>query len=103
MASEAPLLRPGQSPEERLDQLVQLLRDKSFTAHWAQEGDDYVIRVLTCPYRQVAREHNQVCRLDMQIIKKMLNADPVPVTRIADGDEYCTYRVSQPIKLVTNH
>jgi DeoR family suf operon transcriptional repressor len=103
VASETPLLRPGQSPEERLDQLVQFLRDKSFTARWGKEGNDYVIRVLTCPYRQVVRQHNQVCRLDMQIIKEMLNAEPVLVTCIADGDEYCTYRVSRPLELVTSH
>ncbi len=103
VAAEAPLLRPGQSPEERLDQLVQFLRDNSFTAHWGKEGDEYVIRVLTCPYRQVVLKHNQVCRLDMQIIKEMLNADPVRASCIADGDEYCTYRVTQPLELVANH
>jgi len=83
--------------------LVHFLRGKSFTARWGKEGNNYVIRILTCPYRQVARKHNQVCRLDMQIIKEMLSANPVPVTCIANGDEYCTYRVSQPLKLVTNH
>jgi len=103
VATEAPRLRPGQSPEERLDQLVHFLRGKSFTARWGKEGNNYVIRILTCPYRQVARQHNQVCRLDMQIIKEILNANPVTVTCIANGDEYCTYRVSQPLKLVTNH
>lgn len=103
MAAESPLLHAGQSSEERLDQLVQFLRDKSFAARWVKEGDDYVIRVLTCPYRQVARNHNQVCRLDMQIIKEMLNADPVLSSCIANGDEYCTYRVAQPLELVANH
>lgn len=103
MAAEAPPLGDGQSPEERLDQLVQFLRDKSFGARWAKEGDDYVIRLLTCPYRQVAHKHNQVCCLDMQIIKEMLNGDPVLTNCIANGDEYCTYRVAQPLELVASH
>jgi predicted ArsR family transcriptional regulator len=44
-----------------------------------------------------------MCRLDMQIIKEMLNADPVLSSCIANGDEYCTYRVAQPLELVANH
>jgi predicted ArsR family transcriptional regulator len=102
MASEAPRLRPGRSLEERLGQLVQFLRDKGFTARWEKKDEDYVVRVLTCPYRQVAHEHSQVCRLDRQIIKDMLSTDPVQVTCIANGDEHCTYHISQALGLATN-
>ncbi len=102
MAADAPSIRPGQSPEERLSGLVQLLGDKGFSAQWDMEGDDYVIRVLACPYRQVVREHNEVCRLDMQMIKDMLHVDPMRVTCIANGDEYCTYHLSQPMLPMTN-
>jgi predicted ArsR family transcriptional regulator len=103
IATEAPSPHPGQSTEWRLGQLVRFLSDKGFTTRWETEGDDYVIRILTCPYRQVIREHSEVCRLDMQLIKDMLNVEPVQVTCIASGDEHCTYRISQPEELVTNH
>jgi predicted ArsR family transcriptional regulator len=103
MVAEAPSSHPGRSPEERLSRLTQFLRDKGFTARWGRDGNDYVIRLATCPYRQVAREHHQVCRLDMQIIKDMLNVEPIRVTCIASGDEYCAYRISQPMKLAVNH
>jgi predicted ArsR family transcriptional regulator len=103
VAAEAPPSRPGCSPEERLNQLTQFLRDLGFTARWRREGNDYVIRLATCPYRQVAREHSQVCRLDMQIIKDMLNVDPIQVACIASGDEHCVYHISQPIVLAINH
>ena len=102
MATEAPRLRPGRSTEERLGQLVQFLRDKGFTARWGKEDEDYVIRVLTCPYRHVARAHPQVCRLDRQIIKDMLSTDPVQVTCITNGDVHCSYHISQPLELATN-
>lgn len=103
MTAEAPRSHRGQSPEERLSQLTQFLRDKGFTARWGKEGNDYVIRLATCPYRQVAREHRQVCRLDMQIIKDMLNVDPIQVSCIASGDKHCAYHISQPIELAVNH
>jgi predicted ArsR family transcriptional regulator len=103
MAAEAPPMRPGQRLEEHLDRAVQFLGQKGFTARWEVAGDKTIfIRMLTCPYRQVAREHNEVCHLDMQIIKEMLNVDPVRLTCMANGDEYCTYRVSQSVELVMN-
>jgi predicted ArsR family transcriptional regulator len=103
ITTEAPLVRPSHSNEERLGQLVQLLTDNGFIARWETEGTDYVVRLLACPYCQVAREHNEVCHLDMQIIKEMLNADPAQVACIANGDEQCTYYIHQPIGLVTSH
>ncbi len=102
MTAEAPSIDPDQTPEARLSQLTQILGDKGFNARWGTEGDDYVIRVLTCPYRQVTREHSEVCRLDMQMIKDTLNVDPVQVTCIANGDEHCTYRISQRVELETD-
>ena len=82
---------------------MQFLGQKGFTARWEVAGDKTIfIRMLTCPYRQIAREHNEVCHLDMQIIKEMLNVDPVRLTCMANGDEYCTYRVSQSVELVMN-
>jgi predicted ArsR family transcriptional regulator len=103
MAAEAPPMRPRQRLEEQLDWAVQFLGQKGFTARWEVAGDKTIfIRMLTCPYRQIAREHNEVCHLDMQIIKEMLNVDPVRLTCMANGDEYCTYRVSQSVELVVN-
>ncbi len=103
MAAEAPPMRSGQRLEEHLDRAVQFLGQKGFTARWEVAGDKTIfIRMLTCPYRQVAREHNEVCHLDMQIIKEMLNVDPVQLTCMANGDEYCTYRISQSVELVMN-
>lgn len=103
MTAKVPPIRPGQSPQQRLDQLVQFLSDKGYAARWETEADDYVIRVLTCPYRQVAREHDEVCRLDTQMIKDILDADPVQTTCIATGDQYCTYRILWPIDLTAGH
>lgn len=100
MAAEAAPIRPGQRLDEHLDRVVHLLSDKGFSARWGAEGDDCMLQVFTCPYRQVAHEHNEVCRLDMQVIKKMLNVDPVQLTCMANGDEQCTYHINQPIELV---
>lgn len=94
LAAESPPARPDQSPEERLDQVVQFLREKGFFARWETEGKRFAIQVFTCPYRQVAREHNEVCNLDIQLIGRMLNTEPVQASCMAKGDERCTYYIS---------
>jgi predicted ArsR family transcriptional regulator len=93
MVAQVGAPRRNQSPQERLGQLAQLLSAHGFTARWEAMGDNYIVRLLTCPYRQVAREHAEVCHLDMQIINNMLDGKPVRETCIAYGDEHCTYRV----------
>jgi predicted ArsR family transcriptional regulator len=102
MLADASVPNLNQSPEERLVQLAQLLGDNGFTARWAVQGEDYLVRVLACSYRHMAREHPEVCRLDRHIIAEMLNADPVRMTCLAQGDEDCTYRVSQLQGLATS-
>jgi len=101
--AERPRLPTDLTPEEQLHQLVQFLSDKGFTARWGREGDNYVIRMLACPYRQIARQYHEVCRLDMLMIKETLQVEPVRLSCMATGDEYCTYHVSQPLQLAANH
>jgi len=100
MAAESPPSPPGQSSEERLDNLVDFLGDKGFNARWGRQDDGYIIRVLTCPYRQVAREHREVCCLDRHIIQDMLKVDAHRVACMASGDEQCVYHISQRIELL---
>ena len=95
LAAEVPSPRQGQSPEERLNQLVQLLGEKGFVARWGVEGGQYVVHLLSCPYRQIARQHQEVCSLDRQIIERVLNVSPVKVACLAKGDERCTYQTGQ--------
>jgi predicted ArsR family transcriptional regulator len=95
MTAEAPPIRPGQSSDERLGQVVNFLSDKGFTARWSREGKHCIIRVVTCPYRQVAQVHKEVCQLDAQVIRGLLDADLQQVTCIANGDGHCTFQFSQ--------
>lgn len=99
LVDEAPSVRLGRAPDERLDDVVQYLGANGFVSQWQPEGDGYAIHVITCPYRKIARDHNEVCRLDHHIIGKMLGVEPVQVTCMAHGEDSCTYHISQSIQL----
>jgi len=101
LAQEAPPTKANQPVEERLGELVAFLGDKGFVADWEKNNDgDYLIHAYSCPYRQLAKDHGQVCQLDKRVIAAMLNADPVRTACLSEGDSHCTYRVSIPIELV---
>ncbi len=99
LATEAPPPRENQTFEERLDDVVTFLSKKGFVVDWEAENETYMIHAYSCPYRQVAKEHGEVCLLDKQVISSMLNTSPTRVACLAGGENYCTYQVSRPIKL----
>jgi predicted ArsR family transcriptional regulator len=100
LASEAPLLRPNQSFEERLDEVVAFLTAKGFVVDWEAQDNSYMIHAYSCPYRQIAKNHGEVCLLDKQIISTMLNTIPTRIACLTSDDNHCTYRISQPIELI---
>jgi predicted ArsR family transcriptional regulator len=103
LAQEAPPIKPNQPVEERLAELVAFLGNKGFVADWEKsDNGDYLIHAYSCPYRQVAKDYEQVCQLDERVIGVMLSVDPVRTACLADGDNHCTYRVSTPIELVVS-
>ena len=80
LASQAPPPRENQTFEERLDEVIAFLAEKGFVVDWEAKDNNYMIHAYSCPYRQVAKNHAEVCLLDKQIINSMLNVTP---TRIA--------------------
>ncbi len=100
LAHEAPPAQENQTIEERLDEVILFLKEKGFVVDWKAQENSYVFHVHSCPYRQVAKEHECVCTLDEQIIGSMLNTSPNRVACLTSGDTYCTYRISKPVELI---
>jgi len=100
LAAEAPASKENQSFEDRLEEVTDYLSDKGFSVCWHPDGDSYLIHAYSCPYRQIARNHNEICLLDKQIITRMLNTTPARIACLVSGDDHCTYRVVQPVELV---
>ncbi len=98
LADEAPQPKEGQSFEERLDDVVGFLTKKGFVVDWEQDGETYRINTHSCPYRQVVKDHREICSLDQYVINTMLAATPVRVSCFAHGDDHCTYQVPQPLE-----
>lgn len=93
LAQDAPPPTSRQSIEDRLEQIVAFLSDKGFVIDWENNEGVYFLHTYSCPYRQLAKTHKNVCMLDQRIITSMLSTPPVRVACLSAGDNHCTYRI----------
>lgn len=83
------------SMEERLQRAVDFLNEHGYLARWEKEGDAFILYTLNCPYAGVAERHRELCRMDQWLLAHLLPDTPTPVSRQADGNCRCVYRVVQ--------
>jgi predicted ArsR family transcriptional regulator len=81
--------------QERLDLVKTILNQEGFTIEWEHLGDQYHIREISCPYYYVGQDHPEVCALDQILISTMLDSPASKIKCILNGDNYCTYVVSE--------
>lgn len=84
---------------ERLDLVKTILQQEGFTIEWEQQGDQYLIREVSCPYYHVGQDHPEVCAVDQILISTMLSSPAAKIKCILNGDTHCTYVVSEPVPL----
>lgn len=84
----------GLSTEQRLEMVKSLLKDEGFNIEWEKIGDKYHIREVSCPYFHVGQNHPEVCWIDQTLISTVLDLPAEKVKCVLDGDNYCTFVVS---------
>lgn len=101
IASEYETQINGLSMEDRLDLVVNLLDNEGFTVEWEQQGDEYLIREISCPYYHIGQSHPEVCSVDQTLISMILSVPAEKVKCVLDGDAHCTYVVPKPTLVET--
>ncbi len=82
--------------EQRLEFVAHLLQQEGFTVEWQREGDNYVLREISCPYLHIGQNHPEVCAVDETLIAALLDIPAARVQCILDGDHVCTYVIPAP-------
>jgi predicted ArsR family transcriptional regulator len=96
IAKEAPSTYPGQTFEQRLDQVTGFLGQQGFILRWEKSDDGYVLANINCPYRQVTRQHPEVCAMDAVLLEQLLGVEPEPLGTLREGDHVCSCRLVPP-------
>ena len=82
--------------EEKLELMKAMLRQEGFNIEWERQGDQFQIVETSCPYYHVGQDHPEVCSVDQTLISSVLSIHAEKVKCILNGDNHCTYIVSDP-------
>jgi predicted ArsR family transcriptional regulator len=84
----------GRPVEERLDAAMELLASEGFTARWERQGDGFLVRVMGCPYRQLASQNESVCQFDIELVHAVTQLEVTKVGSCMLEDGECRFLVT---------
>jgi DeoR family suf operon transcriptional repressor len=96
VAQDAPPAVPGQSFEERLEQVTGFLGEQGFLTRWEKTDEGYVITNINCPYRRVSRDHGELCIMDTEMISQLMDVEPTRLSGERGGDTPCKFLLQPP-------
>lgn len=85
----------GLSLAHRLPILTELLAEQGFLIDWEKKGDVYIIREMTCPFKQISQAHPEICTIDTILISSVLDVACEKITLIQDPAVYRTYQIKE--------
>lgn len=79
--------------EQRLDYLIDLLKQEGFLAEWETTENGYKITEYSCPYISVGNQHSEVCHVDKQLILTVLQTPIEQHSCMLDGANCCEFTI----------
>lgn len=81
--------------EERLKVLMKILSDEGFMPEYQlNEADQtFEIRECNCPFKEVVKETQLPCQLELEFYKKIFNCEVERTAYLVDGDFSCSYSI----------
>ena len=91
MATQARMPDADANPEQRMNAAVAYLNECGYSAEWAREGEQIVLRTHNCPYHEVSKQHTELCSMDLMLVSQLLGIKPKKHERMSDGCNVCSY------------
>lgn len=83
----------GKSLHEQVYEAARILGEEGCLTEWTKEGEDYLITAHNCPYKHVAQENREICEMELNFLREVLDK-PVELTNcVCDGDLNCTFAI----------
>jgi predicted ArsR family transcriptional regulator len=83
----------GKSKEERIQLLSEILENEGFLVTWKENNGGYTLVEHSCPYRNLGREHPDICKLDHTLITQVLDSPVKQTSCLLHGDQSCVYTI----------
>jgi predicted ArsR family transcriptional regulator len=84
----------GKDTAARVGEMTKILRQQGALADCEAEDGGFVIREHTCPFKETAGAHPQVCTVVHTLLNEFLPGKPEQPTSIARGDDACEFHIA---------
>ncbi len=85
----------GVALEERLQQLMALLAERGILSEVEEEDNVFVLTEYGCPYYGLAREHREVCHIEVEAMGQALGSEVTLRQSQLDGHHGCQFQVKK--------
>ncbi len=96
MAAEMPPASGDETLEARLGRVVAHLNTQGYEARWEPHELGYVLHTANCPYGSIVSGHDDLCKIDMRYISRLLGTVPRRLGHLQEGEGSCSYLVVVP-------
>lgn len=85
----------GRTPAERIEELSRIMRELGYQSRTTPDetGDLPMIDARNCIWHDLARQHREVCQLDISLMETLLDADVEHTECMVRGGGACRFRV----------
>jgi predicted ArsR family transcriptional regulator len=84
------------SQAERMAVLAEILEEEGFLVTWEEHNGEVRLIEHNCPYRNLGRQHPDICTLDHALITRVLDSPAEKISCLLQGDQRCAYEISVP-------
>ncbi len=94
LVAGAPPCGAGEPLESRMERAVGLLNTQGYDARWELTPQGFLLHTCNCPYREVSPAHQELCEMDLSLVKAVLGTEAVERQgRVIEGHPSCSYLV----------
>lgn len=85
----------GKNLEERIQELANIQEEAGYMARWEKVPDGYLLQEQNCAIYRVACRFQNACQFEIELFRRLLEADLERIEHQVKGDLACTYFIPE--------
>ncbi len=85
----------GKTLPERVKELAKIQDEAGYMAIWYKTADGFILKEQNCAIYRVACRFQQACQFEIELFRRLLDADITRLEHQVKGERYCTYLVRE--------
>jgi len=85
----------GKNLEERVQELAKIQEEAGYMARWEKTDGGYLLKEQNCAIYRVACRFQDACQFEIELFRRLLEADLERVEHQVKGDLACTYFIPE--------